>query len=121
MHYILFIDDERTLDMVDTSKWPTDENGRLLTVFTARSSAEAIACVEQSGLPVYMSLDHDLGGDDKTPIFLKWLANEYQGVVEGTSIAAVVVPPPYGVHSANPIGEANMRSYLDSWSRSLAL
>lgn len=114
MQYILFIDDERTLDMVDTSNWPVDSNGRLLTVFTVRSSAEARSCVELSGPPVYMSLDHDLGDTDRTMEFLKWLTNDY-------NFTTPVVCPRYGVHSANPIGQKNMESYLESWIRSQTL
>jgi len=112
MRYILFIDDERTVDMVDTSNWPVDNEGKLLPVFIARSSDEAKSCVELSGMPVYMSLDHDLGEEDRTMDFLKWLTNEYGSM-------HIITCPGYGIHSANPIGEKNMSSYLESWRRCL--
>lgn len=57
-----------------------------------------------------MSLDHDLGGDDTTMVFLKRLVNE---VWDGKSN-----PPNYQVHSANPIGTQNIISYMESWIKS---
>lgn len=77
----------------------------------ARSSSEAIQLVEEKGLPMWMSLDHDLGGDDTSMVFLKWLAYEYQ---------AEFIPL-WFVHSANPIGKQNIEAFLKSWLRSMAL
>ncbi|NBT59251.1 hypothetical protein EBT16_10755 [bacterium] len=57
-----------------------------------------------------MSLDHDLGGDDTTMVFLKRLVDE---IWDGQS-----KPPKYQVHSANPIGTQNIISYMESWIKS---
>ncbi len=74
-----------------------------------RSSVEAELAVGQFGFPTYISLDHDLGGEDTSMVFLKWL----------NSVFPNNAPPGYRIHSANPIGSANMDSYLQSWKKSL--
>jgi len=56
-----------------------------------------------------MSLDHDLGGDDTTMVFLKRLVNE---VWDGKTN-----PPDYAIHSANPIGSKNIQSFMESWKK----
>lgn len=103
MKYILFLDDERTIEMVDRSVWPEKTH-----ILFATSSEWAKWIVREHGVPVFMSLDHDLGGDDTTMKFLHWLAEDWFY----TSI------PEYVVHSANPVGAANIVSFMDSWKRS---
>lgn len=77
----------------------------------ARSSSEALALCAERGLPEWMSLDHDLGGDDTTMVFLKGFIKLFpKGPV-----------PPYYVHSANSIGKENIISYLESFKRSLTM
>lgn len=73
----------------------------------ARSSAEAIDLVDRLGPPGFMNLDHDLGGDDTAMVFLKYLAYTCDSG-----------PPDYIVHSQNPIGRANIVSYIESWKKS---
>lgn len=96
MTYKMFIDDERM---------PPDDSWVVV-----RSSSEALVYIRANGMPTHMSLDHDLGGDDTTMVFLKNLI--------------IVFPfgpiPDYVVHSANPIGRLNMISYLESWKKSLS-
>ena len=75
----------------------------------AKTSAEAIQLVRQYGLPGYMDLDHDLGQNDDTMIFLKWLVNDFQ---------AQEVPD-YKVHSRNTVGAENIISYIESWKKVL--
>ena len=75
----------------------------------ARSTDEAMVLV-QAQWPVFMSLDHDLGGEDTTMVFLKRLVNE---VWDGQPI------PDFIVHSANPIGKLNIISFMESWKRSV--
>ena len=77
-----------------------------------RSSAEALEYVKNHGMPEFISFDHDLGGEDTTMIFLRKLVNEFW---DGTSN-----PPDYQVHSANPVGSLNIRSFMESWKKSLA-
>lgn len=95
--YQLFLDDVRS---------PPDDNW-----VVCRSTQEAIEFVSQKGMPDFMSLDHDLGGDDTTMVFLKRLTNE---IWDGKSI-----PPKYQVHSANPVGAKNIVSYMESWIKSV--
>lgn len=76
-----------------------------------RSTEQAIAYIVGNGLPAFMSLDHDLGGEDTTMVFLRRLVYEVWNGVD--------LPPAYEVHSANPVGSANIRAFMDSWSRSI--
>lgn len=99
--YCMFLDDVR--DPSDV--YPIEPNGWVVV----RSSDEAIAYVKTHGMPVLVSLDHDLGGEDKALYFLKWLAYEYW---------TEEPVPQYAIHSANPVGAANLDSFMDSWRRS---
>lgn len=75
----------------------------------AESTARAIELVNELGVPGFIDLDHDLGGDDTAKVFLKWLSANYpNGPV-----------PEYNIHSANGPGAEWLASYLDSWKRSL--
>lgn len=97
MTYKLYLDDLRPSP---GSEW-----------VVARSSNEAEVIIIKQGLPRFMSLDHDLGGDDTTMKFLKSMTELFpNGPV-----------PEYYVHSANPVGKENIISYLESWKRSLSM
>lgn len=85
MTYKLFIDDERN---PVTDDW-----------VMARSSADAISIVTNMGMPNEIAFDHDLGGQDTSRVFIKWL------------IAYIIDNEQYfpadfkfSVHSQNPIG-----------------
>jgi len=100
--YSLYLDDERN---------PPDDSYVL-----ARTFEEAKTIVIERGLPVFMSLDHDLGLDsDGNPVdvmsFVNWLSENYYD--EG--------PPNWHIHSANPQGRDNLNSKLRSWKKSLSL
>jgi hypothetical protein len=95
--YKLFIDDERN---------PPDDSWTVV-----RTVAEAKEIITSWDLPTQMSLDHDLGGDETVMQILRWMAENYYE--EG--------PPSWQIHSANPVGRANMASYLKSWTKSLGL
>jgi hypothetical protein len=95
--YKMFIDDVRTPPQGD---W-----------VVVRSSEEALAYIVNNGMPSFISFDHDLGGDDTSIVFLSRLVGQ---VWDG-----LAVPPAYEVHSANPVGAANIRSFMDSWYRSI--
>lgn len=75
----------------------------------AASTKDAIWLVESLGLPKFMSLDHDLSGEDTSMEFLKWLSANFE------------TPPDYRVHSANPVGTKNIISYMESWKKSITL
>jgi hypothetical protein len=72
----------------------------------ARSSKDAITIVEIRGMPEFISLDHDLGNDDISMVFLKWLSNNF----DKPSFE-------YIVHSANPVGALNIISFIESWKK----
>lgn len=78
-----------------------------------RTILEAQNIVRERGMPEFISFDHDLGGDDTAIVFLKWLAYEYW---DGKSPI-----PDYRIHSANPIGQKNIESFMRSWRKSLDL
>lgn len=79
--------------------------------FVARSSNEAKQFVLEYGCPNYISFDHDLGGDDTAMVFVKWL------VELDMDNNGQIIPPDFtfSVHSANPVGALNIRSYLESY------
>ena len=98
MTYKLYVDDLRS---------PPDD-----TWVVCRTSEEAKQTIRDDGMPSFMSLDHDLGGEDTIMLFLHWLADEFYDLG---------APPDYQVHSANPIGQQNIVSFLESWKRSLSI
>lgn len=102
--YRLFIDDIR--DPVEP-RW-----------VVVRTSAEAIACLEEWGCPCEISFDHDLGDDDTAMVVVKRLIDlDLDG--GGRFIPADFS---FSVHSANPVGRQNivglLRSYLSHRTRS---
>ncbi|RKR45958.1 cyclic-phosphate processing receiver domain-containing protein [Paraburkholderia sp. BL17N1] len=97
MGYRLFIDDLR--DSVDPT-WTI-----------ARSSAEAIALLLQDGCPEEISFDHDLGGEDTAMAVAKRLIDL------DLDAKGAFIPPTFRfwVHSANPVGAANLQALLDRY------
>lgn len=85
LSYKLFIDDER---------FPVDDDWVI-----ARSTNEAIFAIRLNGMPSFISFDHDLGGNDTSRVFIKWLLDE---LLDGNE----QLPPDFdfAVHSQNPIG-----------------
>lgn len=81
----------------------------------ARSSEEAKSVVEKFGMPQKMWLDHDLGGEDTSMVFLKWLAN---CVVSGTLELSTNFS--YELITANPVGRDNLHSFLKCLLREYA-
>jgi len=98
----LFIDDLRG---APSEKW-----------IVARSSTEAIALVKERGCPARISFDHDLGGDDTAMVVAKWLIDtdlDYSGRFIPHHFR-------FSVHSANPVGAANIRGLLNAYLLSRA-
>lgn len=73
----------------------------------ARSSEQAKEIIKRYGMPSFISFDHDLGGEDTSIVFLRWLTEHYFDL----NI------PEYVVHSANPIGKDNLISIMNSWKK----
>lgn len=102
--YKMFLDDERMPSVVYSGK---EAQGWVVV----RSSSDAIEYVKNNGMPMFMSLDHDLGGEDTTNVFLLWLIQAHlDGRVKGKV-------PGYAIHSANPTGAKNLESKMNSWIR----
>ena len=94
---------------IDDIRFPPGDRDWLV----CRSSQEALDRVAEMGMPQFISFDHDLGEEDTTMVFLCRMVNE---VWDGVS-----VPPDYQIHSANPVGAENIRSFMDSWRKSMGL
>ena len=94
MKWKLYIDDERN---------PKSEGW-----YIARSVQSAKNLVTEYGMPSYISFDHDLGGDETSMQFIKWLVDE---VLDGK----LSFPEgfEYNVHSANPVGAENIKSLMN--------
>lgn len=74
----------------------------------ARSTKAALEICRETW-PTELALDHDLGGDDRIMDFLKALHE----MSEDKPI------PAWTVHSANPVGRLNIKSFMESWERSV--
>lgn len=79
-----------------------------------RSSQEAIEHVKQNGMTEFASFDHDLGGEDTTMVFLRWLVDY--------DLDHGIIPKNFSwkVHSANPVGSANIHSLISSYMKQKA-
>jgi hypothetical protein len=107
--WYMFLDDERHPSWVGIA--PEDN------VVLCRSSKEAKReCLTRGKPPSLMFLDHDLGyrnkdypswGVDTTMDFLQWATDKYPDWDFD-----------YEVHSMNPVGAQNIKSFLESFIRS---
>ncbi len=79
----------------------------------------SVDAIQTKGCPSYISFDHDLGESTATgqPLesgfdLAKWLVNSD---LDGT----ITIPSDfkYDIHSANPVGVANIRGLLDKYLR----
>lgn len=112
MQWILFLDDIRF--PVDTKQaFKVDE-----TVIIARSMDDAVWYVYRYGIPYQIHFDHDLAdehygsdiGEKTGYTFAKWFCDY---VMDND----IELPDnfQYFVHSMNPIGAENIRSYMDNF------
>lgn len=112
MTYVLFLDDIR---------FPADvkyDYGPYKDIIICRSMDDAVWTVEQRGLPRFVSFDHDLahehyivGDGEKTGYtFAKWLC---QYIMDNE----LEIPDDFGyhVHSMNPVGAENIRTYINNF------
>lgn len=120
--YKLFLDDERLPSHV---KWVEMPNGPWVVV---RNYDHFVKYITQHNMPTFVSFDHDLsmehyveGYAGKDPTYetykektgmdcAKWLV-EY-------CIEYNLDFPDYQVHSMNPVGSKNIRSYIESYKKS---
>jgi hypothetical protein len=76
-----------------------------------RSAEAAIEYIENYGMPVYISFDHDLGEDIMSGYdFAKWL-------VDSCLDKKLIFPKKFAfnVHSANPVGAKNIEGILNNF------
>ena len=79
---------------------------------TARNSDTAINIMRQTGCPNFISFDHDLGGDDTAMRVVKFMVEmdlDHKGWIPNDFT--------FFVHSANPVGAANITGYLNAYMR----
>lgn len=83
----------------------------------ARSVEAAWHHIREYGLPVEMSLDHDLGSELSVdaPVLLHSLTEAY---LDGDPRFANVRNIRMSVHSANPVGVKNLHGFWNSFLRS---
>lgn len=110
MTWTLFLDDEREFAETYTNYSSSK------IVLVARSTKEAIALVEKYRRPDMILLDHDLGNGDTAMEFLKWLEPYCHAWIDDDDNP---YPPDYRIHSANPVGQQNIVSFMESWKKSL--
>lgn len=93
MTYKLFLDDERT---------PVFEDWVI-----ARSSNEAIELLKERGIPTEIALDHDLGGDDTSMKYIRYL-------IDYVFCNDLRLPKDfrYYIHSMNPVGAKNIERLM---------
>lgn len=103
MRYKLYLDDLRYPD--GCPEWRI-----------ARNYHDAVWMVKNYGIPYHISFDHDLGPSDDREFtgfdFAKWFG--YHVLDNG-----LVLPDnfTYNVHSANPVGAANITGFMVSFLR----
>lgn len=93
---------------------PLPDNSYILV----RNYDEAINYIKQNGIPNFISFDHDLGVDDIGNLlptgfdFVKWLVK-----MDMENIYTFPYDFSFYVHSANPVGKANIETYLNNYLR----
>lgn len=80
-----------------------------------RSSKESIDFMKKFGCPSYISFDHDLGGDDTAMNIVKWMVE-----MDLDNPGWITKSFDFNVHSANPVGKANLEGYLGVYLRQRA-
>ena len=118
MKWNLFIDDERApLDITWGSV--TEQSAyRDKEWFIARDWSDVLNLVKAFGIPSLISFDHDLG--DNT---------EYNGYEISQKITDIILDGEYKlphdfqfmVHSKNPVGAENIRSYMNNFMKHMEI
>lgn len=105
----LFLDDIRTPEMVYDKNLAKD-------FIVVRNYADFVKCIEQNGLPKFISFDNDLGLDENGKIArdgyaaAKWLVYE-----SGFDLRDLE----FKVHSANPVAAEQIRGLLNNYIKFL--
>ena len=109
MKWSLYIDDERSPK--------TRANWKV-----ARSSKEAFSLIKELGCPEHISFDHDLGCD-AYGVTLPTAYDFAKELGECLLKNELILPNnfTFNVHSANPLGAENIRSYMTNLLKHLKL
>ena len=120
--YKLFLDDYRNPRDV----YPTTSNGEWVI---ARSYNEFVQIITDRGLPFHINFDHDLADEHYPRRDTEGCPIDYSRHTEKTGYACALWLidyclkhgrdrlPECHVHSANPVGRANIEQLLNSWNR----
>lgn len=104
MRYKLFLDDER----YPPDKTACDKYWRI-----ARNYHDAVWYVQTYGVPYHIAFDHDLGNETMNGLdFAKWFC--YYVMDNGVNLPNNFT---YDVHSMNPVGAENIKSFMDNFMR----
>lgn len=103
MSYTMFLDDLRLAE----NHYPNDPE-----MVTVRTFHEAVDYIEEHGLPSFISFDHDLGDTNTDVELTGYSLAKY--IIDYMFENEITEPFQYFIHSANPIGEANIRAYLEN-------
>lgn len=99
----IFIDDIR----MPPSGW---FNNLWLDSYVARSSKEAIDLLKKLDEVVYISFDHDLGGEDTAMAVVHWIVEKD---LDGSFKLSDNFK--FDIHSANPVGVENIKGLLTNY------
>ena len=126
MNYKLFLDDVRSLG--ETYRYTKNKIYQEDDWYIVRNYKEFVELVETLGLPEVVSFDHDLAeihydSSTWTESFkyeeetgydcAKWLC-DYHMDCQKHSIEPIEFPQ-YLIHSMNPVGSKNIKSYLENY------
>lgn len=122
--YKLFLDDERWPEQVTWVPLPTTFRNHWTIV---RNYDEFVKCIEERGLPEFITFDHDLAFEHYKEGFAG-TAPKYEDYKEKTGYhcAEWLVNycilndrslPPFQVHSMSPVGRENIRRVLAGFQR----
>jgi len=110
MSYNLFIDDERIPMDVKWGTWQDQALYRDKDWIIALNWLEVLDIVITLGFPKLISFDHDLGEGEKTGYEIAQKLCDM--IMDGMKLPEDFV---YMVHSKNPVGAENIRTYMDNF------
>lgn len=110
MTYNLFIDDERVPMDVTWGTWQDQALYRDADWVIARNWFEVLEIVVTFGLPSMVSFDHDLGENEKTGYEIAQKLCDM--IMDGIDLPENFE---FRVHSKNPVGAENIRSYMNNF------
>jgi hypothetical protein len=115
MKYQIFLDDERNPSDVFWANEYMLNKYRDESWIICRNKMQFISAIFDHNkiVPSFISFDHDLGDNEPTGYdILKWM-------IEMDMDNVITIPEDFDffVHSKNPIGERNIKSYLSNYIR----